>query len=439
MNGREKNNQTTFTMGGGGLSFSLEQRQCSNPKDSRSPLKTPDAILPTDSSLILPADIVKKPIISNSNYRPSLLTGNTSPSSSIPLVAPSYLVQSLIVCNSQVEQNCIQLSQCYYGAGSQQVNKLDTVRLVIPDRIIIRSASKGKKLGIRFIGYDTWKRSQVWECSAKILKADYPDLISKNNVDQFVWAINKSELLQVNADEFYDQTMVRSADFPFDFAVDDKQDVLLGLTNCILSPHWFRQPYQRGIVKESVLFRSKARHKSSAQFYDKLAELQLPENLELMKHINPNYFIDKLRAEFRFKKMDGFRSFWGFPAKNQLPLLKNLLESNINVPLTQFKRIVDLKYYQDCPDSEYADIFEKVHQLAKRSDRKELAYWHMVVKNFKENRDEIDSFLRENSKSIDRDRKKLSRHLVTILQATKSPTTKVIKTILQAFGESNGK
>jgi hypothetical protein len=411
MTGKETKHYQVSKKGDGGLSFNPDKGLCSCPNDNRLPFNSSDSTLFDIGTL-------------------------SSPTSSLSLAYPT---QSLLTNESQIEQNCMQLAQCYYGAGSQQVNKLDTVRLVIPDRIIIKSASKGKKLGIRFIGYDTWKRSQIWECSAKILKENYTDLISKNNVDKFVWAINKSELLQVNVNGFYDQTMVRSADFPFDFAVDDKQDVLLGLTNCILSPYWFRQPYQRGFVKESVLFRCKARHKSSAQFYDKLAELQLPENLELMKYIDPTYFDNILRAEFRFKKMDGFRSVWGFPPKNQFPLLKDLLESNINVPLTQFKKIVDLKYYQDCPDSEFADIFEKVQQLTKRGDQKELTYWYLVVKNFKENRDDIDSFLRVNSKSIDRDRKKLSKHLVTILQTIKSPTSKIVKTILQAFGESYGK
>jgi hypothetical protein len=353
--------------------------------------------------------------------------------------SPSSIGRPNNVNKLTVEQKCIQLGQCYYGAGSQQVNRLDTVRLAIPDSIIKKSACKGRKLGIHYIGYDTWKHCQIWEFSAKILKANYPDLISKHNISQFVAEINESELLSVDMDEFYNQVMVLSADFAIDLLFDDINEVLETLCNCVLSLHWFRQPYQRGVVKESVLFRSKARHKSSVQFYDKSAELRRPENLELMRHIDPSYFEKRLRAEFRFKKMDGFRSVWGFPSKNKFPLLKDLLESNINIPLTQFKKIIELEYYQSCTDSEFANIFERVHQLKKHNDRKDLAYWYMVVKNFKENRDDIDSFLRINSKSIDRDRKKLSRYLATILQVTKSQTSRIIKILLKVFGESNGK
>lgn len=353
--------------------------------------------------------------------------------------SPNDNYPSLYPSSEQIEQKCMQLGQCYYRADSKQTNKFDTIRLAIPDNIIKRSASKGKKLGIRFINYDTWKHCQIWEFSAKILKANYQDLISKYNIDQFVSEINKSKLLDVSEDEFYNQVMVVSADVAIDLPFEGISEILGALCNCVLSLHWFRQPYQRGVIKESVLFRSKAKHKSSAQFYDKSAELHRIENLELMKYIDPSYFDNILRAEFRFKKMDGFRSVWGLPAKNQFPLLKDLLESNINVPLTQFKKIVQLNHYLDCPDNDYADIFEKIQQFPKRCDQKELAFWYLLIKNFKENRDDIDSFLRVNSKSIDRDRKKLSKHLATISQTTKSPTTQVIRTLLQAFGESYGK
>lgn len=390
MTGKERKDNLLFTEGDGGLSYNPDKGQCSYPTDSR---------LPFNSSSLSPSN-------------------NQS---------------------GQCEQNCIQLEQCYYEAGSHQVNKLDTIHLAIPEGIVNKVVRRGKRLGISYMGYDSWRHCYYYEVSAKILKAKYSDLISKYNIRQFIQELNKSRILEVNEDAFYDQVMATFTDFTIDIPRDNKPETFLTLTNAVMSPRWFRQPYQRGEVKESVLFRSKAQHKNSGQFYDKSVELLRPENRELLEHIDLDYFNDKIRCEFRFHCMPGFRAMFGFPPTNQYPLLKDLLESNINVPLTQFRNIIDLKYYQVSPNSEFADIFEKMLQIPDRNKQKELAYFYIYVNKFKENRDDIDSSMRVNSKTLYRDKKKLSKYLPILLQTMKSPTAKEIKSLLRAFGESNGK
>ena len=222
-----------------------------------------------------------------------------------PSLSDSHL--PLTSVNGQIEQKCNSLGYCY-TTGITQTNRVDTLWLAIPDRVIETATRKGSVLGLKFRNYDYRNKCEFWQCSAKLLKSDYFELIYKDNIQQIISAINNSGLLKVNEQEFYNNVRVLFADFTADIKIENKQNMLSTLSTCVINKPWRRDPFQKGYAYETILFVSKAKHRNSLKFYDKFSEMFQHTDDEILQYIDIHKADNLLRVECRCKNLDAFRN-----------------------------------------------------------------------------------------------------------------------------------
>lgn len=304
-----------------------------------------------------------------------------------------------------------------YTTGGFQTNKFDTLLLAIPEKVIIKSARKGKAMGLQYVRYDYRKECEIWQITAKILMGNYFDLIHKGNIASVIHTINNSGLLEVKADEFCKAVKVLRADFTFDIKVENLQELLFALTTCCIKINYRRERYQRGVARETVLFISTSANKNSMCFYDKHAEMLRHSQDEILQYVSLEEAKDLLRVECRCKKLEGFRSVIGMPQINHPLYLSDLLETNTNVFLTLFSQIVDFSLYTEKVTGK-KHIVEKILHNPKLNESYKSAFWYLVYKFYAGDKDNIDSFLRLRFKRPSIAKEQLAKYLPKVIAHT---------------------
>jgi hypothetical protein len=325
-----------------------------------------------------------------------------------------------------------------YATGGNQGNKFDTLLLAIPDSIILKSARKGKVLGLQYVRYNYKKKYEIWQCSAKILKGNYFDLIHKGNIASVIDAINHSGLIEVKVNGFCELVKVLRADFTCDIKVKNLQELLLALSTCCIRSNYQRQRYQRDFVRETVLFISTSENRNSMCFYDKYEEMLRHPQDEILQYVNLEDAKNLLRVECRFKKLKGFRNVIGIPQINHSLYLNDLLETNTNVFLMMFSQIVDFALYTEKPTGN-KHIVEKILHIPKLNESYKFAYWYLVYKFFAGDKDNIDSYLRLRFKRPSIAKEQYTKYLPKIIAFTDQNTKSKIVDLIGLLNEPYNK
>jgi hypothetical protein len=341
-----------------------------------------------------------------------------------------------MINNIGYEQIRSLVGQCYIAApGNPPLLRLDSVALAIPSNIITLSIKKGKTLGLHYIGYDTFKSAEIWDCSAKVLKESYADLIHRNNIDLFVSSINGSGVLKVDPSKFYDKAMVLTADFTLDLHFEDPNAALRELSICPISRYYYRQFYGRGYIRETVLFCRKAKSKASVSFYNKYIELDNKENAQLLSYIDHEVFKNIIRMECRFNTLEEFRKVFGDFPRYEQPMLKDLLESNANPFLSRFNQIVDFNAYKkEVSGIDNSNVLNIFPLLKDRREHRYFCFIYTLYQVFGGNIDDINGYLKVNSKSLARDREILKQYLPYITSISNKTSVNIINSILEKIG-----
>ena len=212
----------------------------------------------------------------------------------------------------------------------------------------------------------------VIECSSKILKQDYFNMITQDSLEQFIEQINYSQLIRFDKNKFIDSASVLSCDITKNIQLENNASVLNYLSSVAILPIGDKHNVYnyKSIGNKGVTWNGKqTSFKERMTFYSK--ELDVKRDKQLQKYLTSNQlkqFNNVLRTETNFTQFATIRKYTN---SNSL-LLQDILSSTENPNLLVFDKItkrinfdVDLKLF-----TEWQGM--TLHQIEKLEGRKNI-------------------------------------------------------------------
>lgn len=224
---------------------------------------------------------------------------------------------------------------------------------------IRNTTKKHKQLGIKKFTITEGRANEsengcVIECSSKILKQDYFNMITQDSLEQFIDQINYSQLIQFDKNRFIDSASVLSCDITKNIQLENNASVLNYLSSVAILPIGDKHNvgYYKSIGNKGVTWNGKqTSFKERMTFYSK--ELDVKRDKQLQKYLTSNQlkqFDNVLRTETNFTQFATIRKYTN---SNSL-LLQDILSSTENPNLLLFDKItqrinfdVDLRLFTE--------------------------------------------------------------------------------------------
>lgn len=191
-----------------------------------------------------------------------------------------------------------------------------------------------------YIAVNYPKQTLTIEFSSKILKENYPYLISKNNIKECLTNINKLNICEIDVDSILLEGVITSVDVTYDADFVLKDDVLDTLNSQVSNYRRFRWTHYD---KEGITFTKDVKSKDCAEtitLYNKEKEICTSHNKDFLNSLSEpqqikNYFKGKTRFEITLstsKKIMGYLNLTDTK-------ISSVLNSNASPILTQFNKV----------------------------------------------------------------------------------------------------
>ena len=244
-------------------------------------------------------------------------------------------------------------------------------------KVVKMSTPKMSQLGLKKVTITQNSKNEsengcVIECSSKILKQDYFNMITQDSLEQLIQQINYSQLIRFDKNRFIDSASVLSCDITKNIQLESNASVLNYLSSVATLPIGDRHNVftYKLIGNKGVAWNGKQKSfKERMTFYSK--ELDVKRDKELQKYLTSNQlkqFDNVLRTETNFTQFATIRKYTN---SNSL-LLQDVLSSVENPNLLVFDKItkrinfdVDLKLF-----TEWQGM--TLHQIEKLEGRKNI-------------------------------------------------------------------
>jgi hypothetical protein len=220
-----------------------------------------------------------------------------------------------------------------------------------------------KVLGLNKIVIDNLKRKVNIEISAKILKENYPQLISKNNIIEVAQRINDTDIINLNPSDFIDNAIVHHFHVSNDIEPRiDPGKIISDLFIIPSNPKYYVNQYGNGI-------RITSRVKSNTErltIYLKYKEMQRRNRINnyLRTFVDIEQFKNTLRIESNFNKFLKMRECFQLNNKPREPIyLKQILESNVNVNYTLLNKMYFIPDRIESKITGFEDNINLIHDL----------------------------------------------------------------------------
>lgn len=328
--------------------------------------------------------------------------------------------------------------------------RLDSIKLKCPSSAIVdylpneythTQKSKGSALvsdllvsdnldfGINRISIDNKADNIIIEASAKALKSDYAEGINLNTYGQLIDNINKTKVIELDADIVYNNAELLRCDVTDNLQIDcNGRDVYSELALMPLSAKYETTQYKQ-VRNEGIVLKGKQKSFKERQiFYNKLKDLSHnKKGRDFLNSINKtkvfNDFKGTTRVESNFTQLRKIREYIG---SNQLT---DVLGSDAKVNHDVFKKITKQA------DTEVLFLFSQYEGMKLRSII-ELEGIKGIIENANNNWAYIDAFLRNKSPHNYRRIRKKFREVFNELQVKSNNTdTTIINLVLDALSK----
>jgi hypothetical protein len=211
-------------------------------------------------------------------------------------------------------------------------------------KVVKMSTPKMSQLGLKKVTITQNSKNEsengcVIECSSKILKQDYFNMITQDSLEQLIQQINYSQLIRFDKNRFIDSASVLSCDITKNIQLESNASVLNYLSSVATLPIGDRHNVftYKLIGNKGVAWNGKQKSfKERMTFYSK--ELDVKRDKELQKYLTSNQlkqFDNVLRTETNFTQFATIRKYTN---SNSL-LLQDILSSTENPNLLVFDKI----------------------------------------------------------------------------------------------------
>lgn len=186
-----------------------------------------------------------------------------------------------------------------------------------------------KTLGLSMLRIYPYKTEL--EFSAKVLKKDYPKLISKNTIEQSLGEINRTEFVRLDLKKVLDHAVVLRCDVTKDIHLEnDVEHYIESLSHIsTIDPRYTLDKNasgKTGLTWNRYGKTKKTRHRFT--LYGKESDMRLAKNKELREFVRPSDFENVLRFEDRETNFENMRQL--FAIDEGSPFLKSVLCSTEN-------------------------------------------------------------------------------------------------------------
>jgi hypothetical protein len=178
------------------------------------------------------------------------------------------------------------------------------------------------------------------ETSAKILKDQYLSGINENTFERYVDEINRSGLIVLDLQKFYEIAKVQKIDVTKNIYPSDIGKTITDLSIYSAEKKYSVEPYKTGI---EVHAKAKSNNERFI-LYDKQKELSrnIKPNRELLQYFPVETSKGILRAETNFRHYRDMRNAFHI-SKNSILYFKELLQSDVNVLSETFDRLYNIE------------------------------------------------------------------------------------------------
>lgn len=213
--------------------------------------------------------------------------------------------------------------------------------------------------GIKSIAIDQLNNTLVIDASAKVLKDQYYDMINLNTIDRFVNEINKSGVIQIDADKFINQSIVRKVDTTINIHPDKPLETYFSSLSYLPITDKYNVGRYKGVGNRGAVFAGTQKTFKERQiFYDKLKDIFRDKEL---RKVVPGATLEKqftnvLRVETNFTDFKHIRKYFNSDNK-----LIQMLQSEATPNLAVFDKIttkvpLDLRLFKEWEGMKFYEI-----------------------------------------------------------------------------------
>lgn len=213
--------------------------------------------------------------------------------------------------------------------------------------------------GVKSIAIDLLNNTLVIDASAKVLKDQYYDMINLNTIDRFVNEINKSGVIQIDADKFINQSIVRKVDTTINTHPDKPLETYFSSLSYLPITDKYNVGRYKGVGNRGVVFAGTQKTFKERQiFYDKLKDIFRDKEL---RKVVPGATLEKqftnvLRVETNFTDFKHIRKYFNSDNK-----LIQMLQSEATPNLAVFDKIttkvpIDLRLFKEWEGMKFYEI-----------------------------------------------------------------------------------
>ena len=186
------------------------------------------------------------------------------------------------------------------------------------------------------------KQTLTLEFSSKILKENYPHLISKDTIKECLTNLNKLNICEIDIDKILLNGVVTSVDVTYDIDFVLKDEVLSALNSQVNNYRRFKWTHYD---KEGITFTKDVKSKDCSEtitLYNKEKEICTSHNKNFLNSLSrPKSIIDYFKKKTRFEiTLDTPKKIMKYLNLTDTKIF-SVLNSDTNPILTQFDRIFD--------------------------------------------------------------------------------------------------
>ena len=227
---------------------------------------------------------------------------------------------------------------------SDMLKHTQDIEVGMVTKVVKSSTNKMSQLGLKKVTITQNSKNEsengcVIECSSKILKQDYFNMITQDSLEQFIEQINYSQLIRFDKNKFIDSASVLSCDITKNIQLENNASVLNYLSSVAILPIGDKHNVYnyKSIGNKGVTWNGKqTSFKERMTFYSK--ELDVKRDKQLQKYLTSNQlkqFDNVLRTETNFTQFATIRKY----TNSSSLLLQDVLSSTENPNLLVFDKI----------------------------------------------------------------------------------------------------
>lgn len=218
---------------------------------------------------------------------------------------------------------------------------------------------KAPLFGVKSIAIDQITNTLIIDASAKALKDQYYEMINSNTVERFIDEINRSGVVQIDAEKFINTSIVRKCDTTINIHPDKPLETYFSSLSYLPITDKYNVGRYKGVGNRGVVFAGTQKTFKERQiFYDKLKDVSRDRKLQKVVPFAKleKQFKNVLRIETNFTDFKHIRQYFNTDNK-----LAEMLQTTSTPNLAVFDKItkkvpIDLTLFREWDGLTFSEI-----------------------------------------------------------------------------------